>query len=224
MILSALPPIHGFSTSLTLCGMAFASSHAGASWHQQLSALLYGWGVATIGLMLSAMLSFHILRRLLANLHGQWDIQDRIKSDRRFRALQTAVRERGMPMAILARFCPLPYCYTNLLLASLDSVSPFMYAVSTFATSPRLLLPLFMGAKMYELSDRDIRANLDPHTKRLNAFFVLASIGLAIGSSWYIWRETVKTLHLEDTLLGEDMDVREEERESFVLDDTAASI
>lgn len=127
-------------------------------------------------------------------------------------------------MAILARFCPLPYCYTNLLLASLDSVSPFMYAVSTFATSPRLLLPLFMGAKMYELSDRDIRANLDPHTKRLNAFFVLASIGLAIGSSWYIWRETVKTLHLEDTLLGEDMDVREEERESFVLDDTAASI
>lgn len=184
--------------------MAFATAPVNANAGTQLYALLRAWVIATGGMMFSAMGSFLILRRILAHLHGQWAALQHIKGDRRFRAMQSAVRERGTVMAVLARFCPLPYCYTNLLLASLDTVSPAMYGISTFVTAPRLLLPLFMGAKMYELSDRDTREAMDSQAKRINVIFIAVSLGLAVGASWTIWRETSKALQLEDPLLGED--------------------
>lgn len=100
-----------------MAGMAFASvdakaSQDGVSLAQSAVRLFYGWLIASGGLILSSLLSFVLLRRILARLHGQWDMLSTIKSDRRFRALQEAVRERGLWMAVLSRFCPIPYCCT----------------------------------------------------------------------------------------------------------------
>lgn len=215
MAVTGIPPITGFSSTLTLCGMAFARSEPNAPWQQQVRALGQGWAIATVGLLLSACLSFVIVRRVLANLQGQWHMLSRIKSDRRFLALQTAVRERGLMMAILARFCPLPYSYTNLLLASLDSLQLRTYALSVALTSPRLLFPLFMGAKLYDLSDKRVRAELDAQTKQLNVLFIALSMGLAMLASAVIWRETSRMLATEESLLGD--------TDEFVLEDVQVS-
>ncbi|WFD25856.1 Tlg2-vesicle protein [Malassezia nana] len=194
MIITGLPPLNGFSSALTLCGMAFARSEPKAPWAQHMRALGWGWFVATLGLLVSACVSFVVLRRLLKKVQGQWALLARIKSDRRFRALQHAVHERGLVMALLARFCPLPYSYTNLLLASLDSLSLETYAWSVLLTSPRLLFPVFMGAKLYDLSDKHIRAELDAQTKQLNVLFIVLSMGLAMLASTVIWREISRML------------------------------
>jgi len=155
-----------------------------------------------------------VLRRVLYHLSGQWDLLARVKEDQRFRALQHAICQKGFLMAALARFCPLPYCYTNLLLASLDSLSFGTFVLSTLSTAPRLLIPLFMGAKMYELSDHDIRASLDPSTRRLNSIFIFVSLALGVGSSWFIWRKT------SDMLLRHEAEhASDEERTAFILDD-----
>lgn len=117
MSITAIPPISGFGTTVTMAGMAFASvdakeSQDGVSLAQSAARLFYGWMIASGGLVWSSVLSFLLLRRILARLHGQWDMLSTIKSDRRFRALQGAVRERGLWMAVLSRFCPIPYCCT----------------------------------------------------------------------------------------------------------------
>lgn len=197
MTICAFPPMHGFMTCMTVCGMAFGSAGAQSTMHQQVSYLLYAWFIAVVGLMVSACISVVVLRRVLYYLHGQWQLLARMKQDRRFLSLQNAIRDHGLVMAVLARFCPLPFCYTNLLLASLDSLSFGTYALSTFLTSPRLIFPLFMGARMYELSDRDVRAKMDPMTQRLNSVFIVISMLLGIGSSWLIWRQTRRALHFD---------------------------
>jgi len=178
-------------------------------------ALGQGWVIATVGLLLSACISFVVIRRILANMQGQWRMLARIKLDRRFRALQTAVRERSLVMTMLARFCPLPYSYTNLLLASLDSLPLGTYALSVLLTSPRILFPLFMGAKLYDLSDNRVRAELDAQTKQLNVLFIALSMGLAMAASAVIWRETSRMLAFDEPLLGD--------TDEFVLDDMQVS-
>jgi uncharacterized membrane protein YdjX (TVP38/TMEM64 family) len=212
MTVCALPPVHGFTTCITIFGMAFASTGAHATISEQVYTLLYAWILATVGLVLSACISMMVLRRMLHHLHGQWHMLARIKEDRRFRALQRAIAEHGLVMATLARFCPLPFCYTNLLLASLDSLSFGTFALSTFITAPRLIFPLIMGAKMYELSDRNIRESLDPMSKRMNAAFIFISMLFAVGSSWFIWHRTRRALHLDQL-------PADEEEPSFLLDD-----
>lgn len=212
MTICALPPMHGFTTCITIFGMAFASAGAHATISEQVYTLLYAWSFATVGLVLSACISIIVLRRILHHLHGQWHILAHIKEDRRFRALQRAITEHGLIMATLARFCPLPFCYTNLLLASLDSLSLRTFALSTFITAPRLIFPLFMGAKMYELSDRNIRDSLDSMSKRMNVAFIFISMLFAIGSSWFIWHRTRRALHLDQL-------PADEEEPSFLLDE-----
>ncbi|WFD38630.1 Tlg2-vesicle protein [Malassezia japonica] len=120
-----------------MAGMAFASvdakaSQDGVSLAQSAVRLFYGWLIASGGLILSSLLSFVLLRRILARLHGQWDMLSTIKSDRRFRALQEA---------------------------SLDTLPLGVYILSSLLSAPRLIFHVFMGAKMYELMDRDVRSH-----------------------------------------------------------------
>lgn len=106
MTLAAIPPISGFGTCVTMAGMAYASVQPSEphSWAHVFWRLMEGWMVASGGLILSASISFIALRTLLNRLDGRWGILTNIKSDRRFRALQQAVRERGLWMAVLARY------------------------------------------------------------------------------------------------------------------------
>ncbi|PKI84329.1 Tvp38p [Malassezia vespertilionis] len=158
---------------VTIAGMAFASAVSSeknmrVTWWYSVGRFFYGWIIASVGLVISSYISFVFLQYILARMHGHWRVLDTIKGDRRFRALQEAVHERGLWMAVLSRFCPMPYCYTNLLLASLDALPVSVYILSSVLASPRLMLHVFMGAKMFELMDRDVRAHQDMGTRIMN--------------------------------------------------------
>ena len=111
MTLAAIPPISGFGTCLTLTGMAFASSTTSdkSTLTASLSRLMYGFGIAALGLVLSSTISFCLLRALFSRYHGDLEIFSLIRRDARFCALQQAVRERGLWMAVLARYVSMAY-------------------------------------------------------------------------------------------------------------------
>lgn len=78
-----------------------------------------------------------------------------------------------------------------------------------------------MGAKMYELMDRDMRAHQDRATRVQNGISIVLGFAIGIGSSWLIWREISRILELDAPILGENYDTPgpEEENDTFVLDD-----
>ncbi|WFD31063.1 Tlg2-vesicle protein [Malassezia sp. CBS 17886] len=210
MAVSGFPPLSGFVTAVTLCGMAFSTTPRGeqaAAWADQAYAMLRGWGIASLGMFISGCINFFVLRAILHHASAKFSFIQQVKRDARFRALQDAVREQGLKMTIMSRY-------------SLDSVSLSMYLLSTAAASPRLLVHVFLGAKMYELMNRDVRAKMDTSAKVVNVVSIVASMVLGILCSWsvhrahasltrrVIWRRTSALLHLNDPLLGEDDEVR----------------
>lgn len=78
-----------------------------------------------------------------------------------------------------------------------------------------------MGAKTYELIDRDVRAHQDTGTKIQNGVSIAIGLLISVGSSWLIWRETSRALDLHVTDYEEDTeDPRmDDEHARFVLDD-----
>lgn len=117
---------------------------------------------------------------------------------------------------------------TNLLLAvrviltqSLDSLSLPVYIVSATLSAPRILIHVFMGAKLYELIDSDVRAHQDTATKVRNVISIIIGLLLGVGSSWLIWKETSRILDLDsdEPLLEEGAEEwrTEHEEDQFVL-------
>ena len=127
-----------------------------------------------------------MLHRLVSVLEGRWQAIRSAKSDPRFGAVQTAVYQSGVWVAVLIRFCPVPFCYANLIFALLDAVTIPAYIAASLITSPRLLLHVFVGAKMYELMDRDVRSVMDPTTRMLSVISVVAGICAGVGASWFV--------------------------------------
>ena len=188
MTVLAFPPTVGFGTSVTMCGMAFGSAREATdlTWGTQSKRVFGAYLVATGGYVLGSTTAFVVLHRLVSVLEGRWQAIRSAKSDPRFGAVQTAVYQSGVWVAVLIRFCPVPFCYANLIFALLDAVTIPAYIAASLITSPRLLLHVFVGAKMYELMDRDVRSVMDPTTRMLSVISVVAGICAGVGASWFV--------------------------------------
>jgi len=68
-----------------------------------------------------------------------------------------------------------------------------------------------MGAKLYELIDRDVRAKLDPSTRMLNGVILVLGIVLGATASWFIWHETQRMLDLGEPWMDEEFALGTEE-------------
>ena len=199
MCILGFPPMAGFGTSITLCGMAFGSARntEDFAWHAQLRRVLWAYVLATGGYVLSATVAFLVLRYFISLLEDRWAVVRTAKEDPRFRAVQGAVDESRLWVSILLRFCPVPFCYANFLFALLDAVPLRTFAAAAVITSPRLLIHVFVGAKMYELMDRDVRNLMDPTARTLSTISVIVGIAAGAGVGWYIWREASRILRLD---------------------------
>ena len=201
LTVTAFPPVVGFGMTITVCSMAYGSAgpeqdRRSMTVQRELAIVLYGWLVTAAGYVLSASICFFGLRRLLHACHGHWSVIEQVKQDARFHAMQEAVRTRGLWMAVLIRFCPLPFCYSNLLFASLDTVTYRTFLTATVSTSPRLLIHVYTSAKMYELMDRNVRAQLAPAARVLNGVAIALGMLAGVATTWIFWSETRKLLHL----------------------------
>lgn len=202
IVVSSFPPMVGYGTLVTLAGMAFgsayvpegtkedpssssssSSSSAAAAANSGVVVVVdhgpgsigQAWLVAATGCLLGAVCSFTFLRHVALN--STWGRKvariDKLRASAQWRAMETAVTRRGWTMALLLRFSPFPFTISNLFFASLQPISLGHFVVATVCTTPKLLLHVFVGARMFELIHRGARASLDDKSRILNGVYVV---------------------------------------------------
>lgn len=112
VFICAFPPLIGYSTATTVAGFVFGFPHA---WPIVASA-------STAGSLAAFVASRTVLSGYVDRLVGR---------DPRFVALGQVLRREGIGMLTMIRFCPLPYSLSNGFLATIPSISPLAFALST---------------------------------------------------------------------------------------------
>lgn len=196
VIIVSFPPLIGYGTSITLCGLGWGVHADATSEHAQLDGNLFqAWLLASVACLLGATVSFTVLRFLIVHHSKRVSWISNTLNDPKYVALSTAVRRRGLSMAILVRFCPFPFAYSNLFFASLvDAVSFKHFFVATALITPKLFLHVWLGTRMFQLMDRDQRAQLDGWAKALNVIYILVGSAIGVATGWIVWSETKKVL------------------------------
>jgi hypothetical protein len=96
----ALWPLPGYGTAITLCGLAYGSP---ASPPVGTHGLFEAWSLAAAGCLGGATMSFLIMRGMLRGPGRHWLWVKGIRDDRRWVAMEAAVRGRGTGMVVLIR-------------------------------------------------------------------------------------------------------------------------
>ncbi|CAH7689628.1 hypothetical protein BY996DRAFT_7447701 [Phakopsora pachyrhizi] len=169
---ASFPPIIGFGTLTTLCGFTYG-------W-------FWGWILASIGCLCGSATSFTVLRSNLPRFQ-HW-----LARQPSFTALRQAVALKGLPLICMIRLCPFPFTYSNLFFASLTtSCSLKDFLIATSATTPKLLIHVFIGSRVFHLSDPNTTNKLDNLTIALNIFYIVAGASLGFGVSVYLYKVTM---------------------------------
>lgn len=112
VFVSAFPPMIGYSTANTVAGFIFGFP--------------LGWPIVatacTVGSLAAFMASRTILSTYVHNLVGK---------DHRFLALGQVLKRDGLGMLTMIRFCPLPFSLSNGFLATIPSITPLSFTLST---------------------------------------------------------------------------------------------
>ncbi|MBW0524527.1 hypothetical protein O181_064242 [Austropuccinia psidii MF-1] len=172
LIIASFPPVIGYGTLTTLCGFTYG-------W-------FWGWILASLGCLSGSATSFIILRQNLPKF------QTWLSKQPSFVALRQAVAVKGLPLICLIRLCPFPFTYSNLFFASLTTSCPFHeFMIATLAATPKLFLHVFIGSRVFHLSDPTSSNRLDKLTVALNVIYIVGGASLGIGVSSYLYRVTM---------------------------------
>ncbi|EFP83379.1 Tlg2-vesicle protein [Puccinia graminis f. sp. tritici] len=172
LTLASFPPVIGYGTLTTLCGFTYG-------W-------FWGWILASVGCLCGSATSFLLLRKNLPRFQ-HW-----LSKQPRFAALRQAVAVKGLPLICLIRLCPFPFTYSNLFFASLTTSCGLQdFMIATLATTPKLLLHVFIGARVFHLSDPSSTHRLDNLTIALNIFYIVAGASLGAAVSYYLYQATM---------------------------------
>ncbi|KZT24446.1 Golgi apparatus membrane protein TVP38 [Neolentinus lepideus HHB14362 ss-1] len=173
MVLVSFPPFIGFTTMVTLCGFAYDMN---------------GLAIAVFVSIFGSAIVFAVLRFLFANRLRHWSA-----SNERWQALEAVIMSKGLPLIILIRLSPFPpWVYSNALFASIESVSIWQFMVASACLFPKMLLHVFIGARLAALSDDEQRRQMDTQTKILNAVLVAAGIIIGIVAGWVVYNQMQK--------------------------------
>ncbi|KAJ7368201.1 hypothetical protein DFH08DRAFT_830692 [Mycena albidolilacea] len=124
----SFPPLHGHTTVTTLCGFAWG---------------LNGFFIAAPASLIGAVVVFFTLR-----LSFRERLRTFSKSNEKWQALETVIAAKGLPLIILIRMSPLPpWVYSNILFASIGSVTVWQFIGATFFVFPKLFLHVFIGSQ-----------------------------------------------------------------------------
>lgn len=109
---TAFPPIIGYSTVTTMSGFVY-----GFPW---------GWPVVAAACTMGSLAAFIASRTILSK-----SVDRMVGKDPRFVALGQVLRKDGIWYLTGIRFCPLPFSLSNGFLATIPSISPLAFTLST---------------------------------------------------------------------------------------------
>lgn len=109
---TAFPPVMGYSTANTLAGFVYGFP--------------LGWPLVAAACTAGSLCAFLVCRTLL-----RARVERMVGGDPRFVALGQVLRRDGILYLTGIRFCPLPFSLSNGFLATIPSISPGAFALST---------------------------------------------------------------------------------------------
>lgn len=109
VILVSFPPIPGYSTFMSLCGLAFGSSKAKTDLYPHGHSVLEGWILAASSTIIGASISFLVMRSIVNRWGSRNQMIRNFKEDRNWKIMERAVVGKGFYMIVLLRFCPFPF-------------------------------------------------------------------------------------------------------------------
>lgn len=112
VFVTAFPPVFGYSTATTISGFVY-----GFPW---------GWPIVAAACTLGSLAAFIAARTILSKR-----VDRMVGKDPRFVALGQVLRRDGIWYLTGIRFCPLPFSLSNGFLATIPSISPLAFIVST---------------------------------------------------------------------------------------------
>ncbi|KAJ7276298.1 Golgi apparatus membrane protein TVP38 [Mycena haematopus] len=164
----SFPPLHGHTTVTTLCGFAWG---------------LKGFFIVAPASLIGAVVVFCTLRSSFKARLRAFS-----KTNEKWQALETVIAAKGLPLIILIRMSPLPpWVYSNVLFASIGSVSVWQFMTATFFVFPKLFLHVFIGSRIAAFSDGETRGNMDTQTKLINGLLIGGGIVVTFVASWFVY-------------------------------------
>ncbi|TID17043.1 putative exopolygalacturonase B [Venturia nashicola] len=174
----SFPPLIGYSSCVTIAGFVYGFPN--------------GWFIVASATVVGSSCSFLASRYLLSGF-----VSRLINRDPRFAALALTLKHDGIKLLIMIRLCPLPYSLSNGAISTIPTVSLASFALATAIVSPKLLLHVFVGAKLGELAEKG--EDMDAKTKMIS--YISIAIGICAGAitGWVIYRQTkIRARQLEE--------------------------
>ncbi|KOS18826.1 Golgi apparatus membrane protein tvp38 [Escovopsis weberi] len=166
---TSFPPIIGYSTANTIAGFVYGFPNA--------------WPIAAGASVAGSLLAFLACRTVLsAHVHRF------VGDDHRFVALGQVLRQDGLLYLTAIRFCPLPFSLSNGFLATIPSITPTAFALSTAISTPKLLIHVFIGSQMAVLAEKGDKMPLRDRLVNYASMAVFGSLGALVG--YIIYRRT----------------------------------
>lgn len=129
---------------------------------------------------MGSLCSFIVSRTILSNyVHGL------VANDRRFAAFALTLKHDGLKLLIMIRFCPLPYSLSNGAMSTVPTVQPLMFAVATAASTPKLLVHVFIGRQLANIANSGEK--MSTATTVVNYASIAASMMIGVGVGWIIY-------------------------------------
>ncbi|KAI9166970.1 Golgi apparatus membrane protein tvp38 [Paramyrothecium foliicola] len=197
VFVTAFPPIMGYSTANTIAGFVYGFP--------------LGWPIVASACTLGALGAFIASRTVLSNY-----VDRMVGRDHRFRALGQVLRREGILYLTAIRLCPLPFSLSNGFLATIPTISPTAFALSTALSTPKLLVHVFIGSRLALLAEQGDKMTAGDKAINYISIFVGSAVGIITGLIIYrrtmaraaeIAREDAANLAAEDGEAGyEDAD------------------
>lgn len=109
---TSVPPVIGYSTANTITGFVYGFP--------------MGWPIAASACVFGSFVAFVLCRTVLSS-----HVHKLIGNDHRFVALSQVLRRDGLLYLTGIRFCPLPFSLSNGFLATIPSITPTAFILST---------------------------------------------------------------------------------------------
>ncbi|KAM0241112.1 hypothetical protein ACHAPO_001914 [Fusarium lateritium] len=170
VFVTSFPPIVGYSTASTIAGFVYGFP--------------LGWPIVASGCTAGALCAFLASRTVLSKY-----VDRMVGQDHRFVALGQVLRQEGIWYLTGIRFCPLPFSLSNGFLATIPSITPLAFTISTALSSPKLLVHVFIGSRLALLAEKGDK--MSAGSKAINYLSMLLGGAVGLGVGLIIYRRTM---------------------------------
>lgn len=202
IFVTAFPPVMGYSTANTIAGLVYGFP--------------MGWPIVAVACTLGSLCAFLASRTVLSRY-----VDTMVGSDHRFVALGQVLRRDGILYLTAIRFCPLPYSLSNGFLATIPSITPLAFTISTALSTPKLLIHVFIGSRLAILVEQGDKMSAGDKAINYVGMATGGAVGLAVGLA--IYRRTMaRAAELAREEQGRDADDAEQGQGGY--DDTDTTL